>query len=110
MKWLDKAQAQEPIYDNDWFNQQDALFNARVDSLQAKGITEYEAKCLALKLYLRDYDKLKQFHCLECQNLSGSPPFFGCGKGKHLPFSKDLETLHKCIGFTPLILENKHGK
>ena len=40
MKWLDKAQAQEPIYDNDCFIQQDTLFNARVNSLQAKGITE----------------------------------------------------------------------
>ena len=105
MKWLDKVQAQEPIYDNEWFERQDALFNARVELLQAKDIPEYEAKSLALKLYLRDYDNLKQFHCMECHNLLGSPPFFGCGKGMHLPFSKDLEDLHKCTGFIPLNLE-----
>jgi hypothetical protein len=99
MKWLDKAQSQEPIYDHDWFDRQDALFNARVDSLQAKCITEYEAKCLALKLYLRDYDDQSECHCFECQNLKGSP-FFECVKGK--PLSTDLETLRKCIGFIPL--------
>jgi len=110
MKWLDKAQAQEPVYDHDWFDKQDALFNARVLFLQTKDIGEYEAKCLALKLYIRDYDKLNHFHCFECQNLAGSPPFFRCGKGKSLPFHTDLEILHKCIGFIPFNLESQHGR
>ena len=102
MKWLDKAKTTEPIYDNDWFNKQDALFNARVDLFQAKGITEYEAKCIALELYLRDYDHLKEVHCMECQNLKGTPPVFVCGKGK----SFNPQILHKCIGFKPL--ENQY--
>lgn len=99
MKWLDKAKSQVPVYDHDWFDKQDALFNARVESFEARGITEYEAKCLALKLYLRDYDHLKEVHCLECQNLTGLP-FFECVKGK--PLNQDPEVLHKCIGFIPL--------
>ena len=102
MKWLDKATTQEPIYDHDWFDKQDALFNARVDSFQAKGMSEYESKCIALELYLRDYDHLKEVHCMECQNLRGSFPLVDCGKSK--PHQR--ETLHKCIGFKPL--ENHH--
>lgn len=99
MKWLDKAKDLKPILDEDWFNAQDDLFNARVDSFQSKDITEYEAKCLALKLYIRDYDKLDECHCFECQHLKGAP-FFECAKNKSL--STDQETLHKCIGFIPL--------
>lgn len=99
MKWLDKAKDIKPVLDEDWFNTQDDLFNARVASFQIKWMTEYEAKCLALKLYLRDYDSLSECHCFECQNLKGSP-FFECIKSK--PFTTDLETLHKCIGFIPI--------
>lgn len=99
MKWLDKAKSQEPVYDHDWFDNQDDLFNARVESFKARGITEYEAKCLALKLYLRDYDSLGECHCFECQHLKGLP-FFECVKEK--PINQNPEALHKCIGFIPL--------
>ena len=99
MKWLDKAKDHRPVLDEDWFKAQDDLFHARVASFQTKWMTEYEAKCLALKLYLRDYELLKEIHCLECQNLKGSP-FFTCTKDK--PFSTDQETLQKCIAFIPL--------
>ena len=99
MKWLDKAKAQEPILNNEWFKKQDDLFNSRVTFFQSKCITEYEAKCLALELYLRDYGHLKEVHCFECQNLKGSP-FFECVKDKSL--SLNLKALHKCSGFIPL--------
>lgn len=99
MKWLDKAKDLKAVLDEDWFKAQDDLFHARVASFQTKWMTEYEAKRLALKLYLRDYDHLKEVHCFECQNLQGSP-FYECVKGK--PLSTDLETLHKCMGFMPL--------
>ena len=102
MKWLDKAKTQIPILDECWFDKQDALFNSRIGRFQTKGITEYEAKCLSLRLHLRDYDKVNECHCFECQNLKGTLPFFECGKGKYLPFSINPEALHKCIGYIPI--------
>lgn len=98
MRWLEKAKELKPTLGDDWFEEQDDLFHARVASFQTKWMTEYEAKCLALKLYLRDYDLLKEVHCFECQHLKGSP-FFSCAKSK--PFSTNQEALHKCIGFIP---------
>lgn len=99
MKWLERAKAQYRIMDSDWFNEQDELFNARVNSFQTQCLTEQEAQRLALKLYLRDYDLLKENHCFECQNLKGAP-IFVCVKGKAV--ITNLEELQSCIGFMPL--------
>ena len=102
MKWLDKAKTQEPVYDHAWFDKQDALFNQRVELFQAKGMDEFDAKRIALELYLRDYDSFKEIHCLECKNLKGTSPLFKCVKDK--PLNQDA--LHKCLGFIPL--ENQY--
>ncbi|QWE17535.1 hypothetical protein [Polynucleobacter sp. AP-Nino-20-G2] len=97
MTWLEWVKTQNTIRSHDWFNKQDALFCDRVDSFQARGISEYEAKCIALELYLRDYDDLRLIHCLECHHLRGSFPLFDCRKGK----SHQLEGLQKCTNFIP---------
>jgi hypothetical protein len=76
MNWLKKVQegklnlksgqVQEP---KSWFETQDALFEDRQSACVNLGLGVDEGKAIALRLYLRDYEKDERILCYECKHL-----------------------------------------
>lgn len=85
MSWLKKVREEEALVaakpkaipkpsptkgSQDWLDQQDSIFEDRLDRCVSLGINLKKSTEIALKLYVRDFDDDDRTLCYECKHLS----------------------------------------
>ncbi len=115
MGWLDtvgtaKAVLQIPKVEEpkSWFEVQDALFEDRLSKFINLGLAETTGKAIALRLYLRDFDKDERILCYECKYWKSYADTWKCTNAIKAGFSMReksaglghmVDLLQRCNGF-----------
>lgn len=115
MGWLNtvrtaKAALQTPKVEEpkSRFDVQDALFEDRLSKFINLGLAETTGKAIALRLYLRDFDKDERILCYECKHLLSYADTWKCTNAikagismreKSAGLGQIVDLLQRCNGF-----------